>query len=240
MSNSFIYYLKIHIDWITLWIGCCTGDEPHTTPADCSDKPKLDCSDLADGYYPDEYNCRCMEHLLLHWINRLSHLWTVLPLRKYWHCAGGQGQHVLCPSKNQGHGEEDLQYNAEGVMCDWDDRVDCGDRWQIIWWLSKLNHTWNCHNFFFFGDVNIYMYHRCKNILVKGWSVTNATRTATQTEVTELVMLIFWNLNINLNLFILVILIWFDIDTGGHTCDADCGPDDHHPAGDRDLIYMWQ
>ena len=49
----------------------CTGDEPHTTPADCSDKPKLDCSDLADGYYPDEYNCRCLEHLLLDFLTGL-------------------------------------------------------------------------------------------------------------------------------------------------------------------------
>ena len=30
---------------------------------------------------------------------------------------------------------------------------------------------------------------------------------------------------------------YYHSDTGGHTCDADCGPDDHHPAGDQDLIY---
>jgi len=88
--------------------GVCDEDcEPgKTTPASCSDKPPLDCSELADGYYPDEYNCR-----------------------KYWHCAGGHGQHMMCAKdQNQGNGPEDLQYNVEGVMCDWDLRVDCGDR----------------------------------------------------------------------------------------------------------------
>ena len=119
------------------------------------------------------------------------------------------------------------------VQC-WGSDVWLG--WSCRLWRSVTNHLMA-----FKTESHLkFMCYRCKNTLVKGWSVTNATRTATQTEVTELVMLIFWNLNINLNLLILVILIWFDIDTGGHTCDADCGPDDHHPAGDRDLIYMWQ
>jgi len=40
--------------------------------------------------------------------------------RKYWHCLRGQGTHFLC--------DNNLQYNEKLVQCDWDDRVDCGDR----------------------------------------------------------------------------------------------------------------
>jgi len=88
--------------------GVCDEDceTPTSTPPPCSNKPALDCSQLADGYYPDQYNCR-----------------------KYWHCTKGHGQHMMCAKdQDQGNGPEDLQYNAEGVMCDWDARVDCGDR----------------------------------------------------------------------------------------------------------------
>jgi len=45
-----------------------------TTPADCSNKPKLDCSQLDDGWYPDQYNCQ-----------------------KYWHCNADQAEHLICP-----------------------------------------------------------------------------------------------------------------------------------------------
>ena len=54
---------------------------------------------------------------------------SFLNFRKYWHCAGGKGQHITCPEDQwNGNKREDQQYNAEGVMCDWDKRVDCGDR----------------------------------------------------------------------------------------------------------------
>ena len=62
---------------------------------------------------------------------------SFLNFRKYWHCAGGKGQHITCPEDQwNGNKREDQQYNAEGVMCDWDKRVDCGDRWHII----QINH----------------------------------------------------------------------------------------------------
>ena len=73
--------------------GTTTSDGP--TEGDCGHF--MDCSDMEDGWYPDEYNCR-----------------------KYWHCSGGHGQHMMC--------RDDLQYNPDNIQCDFDDRVDCGDR----------------------------------------------------------------------------------------------------------------
>jgi len=70
---------------------------PTTTPCD----HQLDCSGLADGWYPDQYNCR-----------------------KYWHCYQGEGEHLICDTLNG----VDLMYNAEGILCDYPERVQCGDR----------------------------------------------------------------------------------------------------------------
>ena len=184
MSNSFIYYLKIHIDWITLWIGCCTGDEPHTTPADCSDKPKLDCSDLADGYYPDEYNCRCMEHLLLHWINLLSHLWTVLPFQEV--LALRWGPRSTCSVSFK----EPRPWRGRSSVQRWGSDVWLG--WSCRLWRSVTNHL-----MIFKTESHLkFMCYRCKNMLVIGWSVTNVTRTATQMEVTKPMTQIFWNMRL--------------------------------------------
>ena len=56
--------------------------------------------------------------------------------RKYWHCSGGHGSHMMCDTK---HGK-DLQYNPDKVQCDFPDRVDCGER-QVCDECDK-----NCHD----------------------------------------------------------------------------------------------
>jgi len=40
--------------------------------------------------------------------------------RKYWHCYQGKGEHKTCPAGQL--------YNAEEIMCDYEDRVDCEGR----------------------------------------------------------------------------------------------------------------
>ena len=47
---------------------CFAGDYKTTVP-DCSDKPTLDCSELADGYYPDQYNCRSLQDVSPEFVN---------------------------------------------------------------------------------------------------------------------------------------------------------------------------
>ena len=47
---------------------CVTNSPP---PIDCGHY--MNCTGMADGYYPDPYNCR-----------------------KYWHCYGGDGEHIMC------------------------------------------------------------------------------------------------------------------------------------------------
>jgi len=76
-------------------------DHPGTTPPpDCGHIKN--CTDVTDGYYPDEWNCR-----------------------KYWICRGGKGEHHTCPNDNQGkHMMYDLVYDG----CNYIAQTDCGDR----------------------------------------------------------------------------------------------------------------
>lgn len=55
-----------------------------------------------DGYFADPLNCI-----------------------KYYVCSGGIAEPVTCPKAS--NGEQEF-YNAEEVYCDYQDRVDCGDR----------------------------------------------------------------------------------------------------------------
>jgi len=71
----------------------------HTTTPDCGHF--MDCADKEDGWYADDFNCR-----------------------KYWHCSGGHGSHLMCDDKDGDH----LLYNADKVQCDFPNRVDCGER----------------------------------------------------------------------------------------------------------------
>ena len=50
---------------------CFSATPPPPTSPECGHV--LDCSGLADGWYPDPYNCR-----------------------KYWHCFEGSGDHLMC------------------------------------------------------------------------------------------------------------------------------------------------
>jgi hypothetical protein len=40
--------------------------------------------------------------------------------RKYWHCINGSGEHLIC--------RDDLVFNDVDILCDYPNRVDCGDR----------------------------------------------------------------------------------------------------------------
>ena len=71
----------------------------HTTTEDCGHF--MDCTDKKDGWYADDFNCR-----------------------KYWHCSGGHGSHMMCDTKD---GKE-LLYNPDLIQCDFPERVTCGDR----------------------------------------------------------------------------------------------------------------
>merc|ERR1711971_1445876 len=85
-------------------------DAGHTTTEDCGHF--MDCTGKKDGWYEDDANCR-----------------------KYWHCSGGHGSHMMCDTKE---GKE-LLYNPDLIQCDFPERVDCGDR-QVCDECDK-----NCH-----------------------------------------------------------------------------------------------
>jgi len=71
--------------------------KPPTTP-DCGHL--LDCTDLADGWYADPYNCK-----------------------KYWHCVKGAGVHYMCDDDLY-YNEDKIQCDyADRVDCG--DRPDC-------------------------------------------------------------------------------------------------------------------
>jgi len=68
--------------------------KPPPTP-DCGHVK--DCTDEVDGYYVDPYNCR-----------------------KYWHCYGGTGEHMIC--------KDNLLYDPVNNWCNYPESVQCGDR----------------------------------------------------------------------------------------------------------------
>lgn len=93
---------------------CCECDgRPCADPSHCghtgtSTTPNTDCghikdcTDVPDGYYPDEWNCR-----------------------KYWICRGGKGEHHTCQDDAQGrHMMYDLVFNG----CNYIQLTNCGER----------------------------------------------------------------------------------------------------------------
>lgn len=69
--------------------GTTTSDGP--TQGDCGHQ--MDCTDMEDGWYADEFNCR-----------------------KYWHCSAGKGQHMMCRDDLQ-FNPENVQCDFDDRVC---------------------------------------------------------------------------------------------------------------------------